>query len=77
MYNLFVCRPSSRGATSDYYPIYEDPNYTYMHGNNSNFAQYVYPKVPPVEQPRNTLDPARLEVFRKNWEYYKMWNPLV
>ena len=37
----------------------------------------MYPKIPSVEQQRNTLDPARLEAFRKNWEYYKMWSDQV
>ena len=37
----------------------------------------MYPKIPSVEQQRNTLDPARLEAFRKNWEYYKMWSHQV
>ena len=37
----------------------------------------MYPKMPIVEQQRQTLDPARLEVFRKNWEYYKMWDRQV
>ena len=37
----------------------------------------MYPKMPSVEQQRNFLDPARLEAFRKNWEYYKMWSDQV
>ena len=34
-------------------------------------------EMPLVEQQQYNLDPANLEVFRKNWEYYKMWNPQV
>lgn len=38
----------------------------------------MYPKLPTTDQQQpNILDPARLEAFRKNWEYYKMWNPQV
>ena len=49
-----------------------------MHGQNSSYTQFMYPKLPIADQQQpNTLDPARLEAFRKNWEYYKMWNPQV
>ena len=49
-----------------------------MHGQNSSYTQFMYPKLPITDQQQpNTLDPARLEAFRKNWEYYKMWNPQV
>ena len=68
-----LSRPSSRGANSDYYPIYEDPNLAYMRGQ-----PFVYQQMPSAEQQQpSMLDPTRLEAFRKNWEYYKMWNPQV
>ena len=39
---------------------------------------FVYQQMPTAEQQQpSILDPARLEAFRKNWEYYKMWNPQV
>ena len=39
---------------------------------------FVYQQMPTAEQQQSSiLDPTRLEVFRKNWEYYKMWNPQV
>ena len=70
---VFFPRPSSRGANSDYYPIYEDPNLAYMRGQ-----PFVYQQMPSAEQQQpSMLDPTRLEAFRKNWEYYKMWNPQV
>ena len=72
---LFI-RPSSRGANSDYYPIYEDPNVSHM-PRNTGYRQIIYQQLPPDQQQLSSLDPARLEVFRKNWEYYKMWNPQV
>ena len=74
----FNYRPSSRGANSDYYPIYEGQNYPYMHGHNSSYTPYIYSKLQTSDQqPPNILDPERLEAFRKNWEYYKMWNSQV
>ena len=39
---------------------------------------FVYQQMPTAEQQQpSILDPSRLEAFRKNWEYYKMWNPQV
>ena len=39
---------------------------------------FVYQQMPSAEQQQpSMLDPTRLEAFRKNWEYYKMWNPQV
>ena len=38
----------------------------------------MYQQIPQADQQLpSTLDPERLEAFRKNWEYYKMWNPQV
>ena len=39
---------------------------------------FVYQQMSTAEQQQPSfLDPTRLEAFRKNWEYYKMWNPQV
>ena len=39
---------------------------------------FMYQQMPTADQQQpSSLDPSRLEAFRKNWEYYKMWNPQV